>query len=68
MDGFGTELGLANLFLMAMGAAVAAWLGSKFKILLKVDLEKMVKRHNIMWTHYVKEKLDDTGDISDLMD
>ncbi len=68
VQGLGTELGVVNLVLMAVGAGVAAWLGRKIKVLMNVDLEKMVKRHNRMWTHYVKETLEDSGDISDLLD
>ena len=68
MEGLGAELSIVNMMMLAVVTATAAWFGSKIRVLMRVDLDKLVKRNNRMWTHYVKEKLDDTGDISDLLD
>ena len=68
MEGIGAELSVVNMMMLAVVMATAAWFGSKIRVLMRVDLDKLVKRNNRMWTHYVKEKLDDTGDISDLLD
>lgn len=61
MEGFGTELGLANLFLCAAAAAFVAYIRNKVRILLKTDLEKELKRHRLMWKGYVRDHIDDTG-------
>jgi len=68
MEGVGAELSVVNMMMLAVVTATAAWFGSKIRVLMRVDLDKLVRRNNRMWTHYVKEKLDDTGDISDLLD
>ena len=68
MEGLSSELSVVNLMILAILTGMVAWLGNKIKVLMRVDLEKLVKRNNRMWTHYVKQKLDDTGDISDLLD
>lgn len=68
MEGLGAELSIVNMTVLAIVTGIAAWFGSKVRTLMRIDLDKLVKRNNRMWTHYVKQKLDDTGDISDLLD
>jgi len=72
VQGFGTELGVANLVLYVFAAAVVAWIASRIRakvnILLDTDLEKLVKRNRLMWTDYVKRHLEDSGNFTELLD
>ena len=68
MEGFGTELGLVNLLLLAVGAASGTILYRRIQLLLSTEWKKVLKQHNKMWASYMKDKLEEasTDDFSDL--
>ena len=68
MQGLGTELGLFNMVLYAVTAAIVAMFAKRIKLLLTHNWEKHLKRHNKMWADYMKEKLEQasTDDFTEL--
>lgn len=66
MQGLGTELGLLNMVLYAVTASFVAMFAKRIKFLLTTDWEKVHRRHERMWTHYVRNS-DDTGNFKDLL-
>lgn len=61
MEGFGTELGILNTFLLTVGVGTLMLLAAKVRLWIKTDWEKHLVQHRKMWKDYVKNHLDDTG-------
>ena len=67
LEGLGTELGLANLLVILLGAGAIAVVWARIKLLLRTDWKKVLRRQRKMWHWYRKQTMDDTGstDVED---
>ncbi len=68
MQGIGSELGMVNLFLYAVGVGVLLMVGQRMKLLLQTEWTTVLSQHRKMWRQHQKKRMEESdtdigGDI-----
>ena len=61
MEGIGSELGVLNLALYALGVGSLLLMVQRIKLLLQTDWVRMLSQHRKMWRVYEKKRMEDSS-------